>query len=298
MGWKDIPPDLRDELLGRKVLGIPVENLAREVGMRPGTLDRRLREWANKDRHIARPKMKFKKWTDPPVFHGNAAITGDYHMPYVDYDFAETLLDMSKNLLGRPRRLIIAGDLFSFDSLSSHPQLNGYKIPLRREFDSTKDLLDDMDDVYDEIDVLLGNHERRLIYQLLGEMGSKELEALIGNSKVRFYEYSHCIMVTATGEWRATHQRNYSRNSQTVGVKLAHKFGQHVITHHQHKVSKGFDTSGKYVVIDNGCMADPDYLDWANAIDSTAPAMTQSFVILKDGAGLLFANNPAFSYYG
>jgi len=297
MGWKNVAYGMRDTLLAQKIAGIPVEELAARIGMRPTTLDRRLREWAsiNEDDRLRRPKQEPVRWDSPPSFSGNAVVTGDYHLPYLDYDFGEKMLDTSAKLLKSPRRLIIAGDLFNMAALSFYMAANPYRPSFRTELDAAANFLEDALSVFDSIEALLGNHELRFVYRMLGQMGHEELEKIVGVDRVRFHEYSHCLVDTDTGIWRVTHQRNYSINSQTVGKKLAHKFRQHIITHHQHKVSKGFDDSGQSVIIDNGCMADPVYLDYVNQTDNTAPVMTQSFVVLRNGTGLLFANNDAFS---
>ena len=298
MGWKDLPFELRDKLLARKIAGEPVEKIAEGVGIRPTTLDRRLRDWAkvNGTSKLSKPKGSFVRWDQPPRFDGDATIAGDFHLPYLDHDFAELMLETSVALLPKPRRLIIAGDLFNMDAFSAFVAM-GEKPSFREELEAAARFLRDAQKVYDEIEVLLGNHEFRFVYKLIGEVGGKELGKLVGVDGINFYEYSHCVLSSVTGEWRITHQRNYSTNSQTVGKKLAHKFRQHVITHHQHKVSKGFDDSGNSVIIDNGCLADPAMLDYANSIDNTSPVMTQSFVIVRDGVGNLFANNTAFTDY-
>lgn len=297
-GWKDIDPEARTKLLERKRAREAVENLAEEVGMRPTTLDRRLREWATHlggDKKMLRKhKILQKRWDSPPVFDGNAVITGDYHMPFVDYDFTEVMMNMAYRTLDKPRRLVIAGDLFNMDAFSVLPRMN-YYTSFRTELNSASVLLDDMLDVFDEIFILLGNHERRFIYMTFNELSTRELEALIGIGAVKLCEYSHAIVRTELGDWRVTHQKNYSVKAQSVGVKLAHKFQQHVITHHQHIVSKGFDTSGNFVVIDNGCMADPAYFDYAYSVDNTRPVMKQSFTIIRNGSGILVANDEAFN---
>ena len=208
------------------------------------------------------------------------------------------MLETSGILLPRPRRLIIAGDLFNLDAFSSYLATNPNTTSFRTELNAAAKFLEDALEVFSRIEVLLGNHELRFIYRLLGQVGHDELGKLVGVEGVNFHEFSHCVLGTTTGEWRITHQRNYSINSQTVGKKLAHKFRQHIITHHQHKVSKGFDDSGRSIIIDNGCMADPGYFDYVNQTDNTAPMMTQSFVIVRNGVGNLFVNNEAFTDYG
>jgi len=298
MGWKDLAYDARDKMLAQKIAGVPVEDLAKKIGMRPTTLDRRLREWAtiNETAGIRRPKQKQVKWNTPPRFKGDAVIAGDFHMPFMDYDFAEIMLDTAMVLLPEPRRLIVAGDLFNMSAFSSFIATNPYQPSFRSELNVVVSFLEDALRVFDSIDVLLGNHELRFVYRL-GQLGHEELEKAVGVDSVKFHEYAYCVIETQTGEWRITHQRNYSTSAQSVGRKLAHKYRQHIITHHQHKVSKGFDDSGMSIVIDNGCMADPEKLDYVSQVDNTLPIMTQSFVVLRGGVANLFVNNTAFTDY-
>jgi hypothetical protein len=302
MKWNDIPAKVRDQLLKRRDAGELIENLAAEVDMRPSTLGRRLRGYnAHKngtETMIKRPATKRRKWDDPPVFRGDAAVTGDLQLPYLDYDFAERMLVTSSIMLPKPRRLIIAGDLFNMDAYSPFPPAHTLRATWQEEIASARNFLVSAKEVFDEVDVLIGNHERRLLYLSRGELSSQDLGLLVDVKGVNFYIYSWCVLDTLTGEWRITHQHNYSINAQTVGVKLAHKFRQHVITHHQHRVSKGHDSSGKSVVIDNGCLADPAMLDFTTIVDNTRPVMTQGFVVVRDGAGSLFTNDLAFTDWG
>jgi len=299
MSWKNIGEDKRIELLYRYRNGEKSEALALEVGMRPGTLARRLRELAagieNTD-IIPRPRRMPMTWNKPPVFKGDSVVTGDYHLPYLDYDFADRMLVTAEAELQAPRRLIICGDLFNMDAFSPFPPTHTGRTSFKNELASARNFLKAAQGVFDYIEILLGNHELRIFIRTLGALTDQELRMLVGESDgINFYPYGYCLQETETGTWRITHQKNYSINAQTVGKKLASKFRQHVITHHQHKVSKGFDDSGESVVIDNGCMADPDMLAYTTTFDSTAPAMKQSFVVLKDGVGNLYANDVAFT---
>lgn len=299
MNWKDIPASERSKLLSAKLEGVPVEELASKIGIRPGTLDRRLRELAasvrEPDTKTRRPAKKRKDWSQHPQFYGSAMITGDFHMPYVDYEFAERMLESARILLPRPRRLIIAGDLFNMDAFSPFPPSHTYRSTWKDEIASARHLLEDMTEVFDEIHILLGNHERRLLYRVTGELDATDLRVLLGVGGVEMYDESFCVVESTGVEWRVTHQKNYSINAQTVGMKLAHKYRQNIITHHQHKVSKGYDTSGECVIIDNGCMADPVLLDYVNAVDNTSPVMKQSFTIVNDGAATVFGNDEKFT---
>ena len=298
MIWTDVQPSKRAELLQRRDAGELVEDLAAEIGMRPSTLSRRLRglsaKMNPKPQKIGRPKSEYK-WNKPPVFKGNATVTGDLHMPYLDYDLAENLLRASEIILPEPRRLIIAGDLFNMDAFSPFPPTNVRRATFKEEVASAKNFLNAARNVFDTVEVLVGNHERRLIYITRGELSSSDLGLVVNVDDVNFHVYSWGILETESGPWRITHQKNYSRNAQSVGVKLAHKYRQHIITHHQHRISKGYDDSGKSVVIDNGCLADPEKLDYVNLVDSTTPVMNRGFTIVRNGSGTLFGKGDEFT---
>ena len=295
MGWKNIPAEQRVVLLERRNAGEDVLDLAKEVGMRPGTLARRRRELAAgmSGARLRRPKSPRVRYDAPEVLEGDAVVTGDFQLPYLDYEFAEYMLEIARGSELSPPRLVICGDFFNMDAFSPFPPVNTYRATFKHEVECALSFLVDALVVFDSIDVFVGNHERRIYYRTLGQLNAESLRNLVGVKKVRFHDYSHCILSTRTGEWRLTHQRNFSRNALSVGVKLAHKFRQHIVTHHQHRVGIGFDDSGQNVVVDNGCMADPAMLDYAQVDDSTTPAMNQGFCVIKDGVVQLYANHPA-----
>jgi hypothetical protein len=56
---------------------------------------------------------------------------------------------------------------------------------------------------------------------------------------------------------------------------------------HDHQVGYARDVSGKYTVVHSGCMADPRRMEYVQTADSTAPAMSQGFVILTPGGQLI-----------
>lgn len=294
MSWKDLTSEDRAELLKLRNKGVPIAELSGRCGINILTLDRRLRELAassrKKEMIIPRPSAKYQVWDEPPVFSGDATIIGDLHLPYLDYQFADEMLVESRDTLVPPRRLIICGDLFNLDSFSSFAPVSPSTTSLRHEIASGRNFLKAALGIFDRVEITLGNHDRRILYRTLGQVSDVELRSLIGYDSVNFYLYGHAILQTKRGEWRCTHQASYSTNSQSVGVKLAHKFSQHVITHHQHKVSVGFDSSGTRVVIDNGMMADPKLIDYANVVDNTLPAFKQSYVIIRDGKAKLYTN--------
>lgn len=300
--WSDVSDKKRMELLKMRLLGMSAETLADEVGMKPSTLARRLREMAaelrGKNELVKDPGINFKDWSKGPVMESDySVITGDLQMPFLDYELANRMLDTADRLLPEGKAsLFIAGDMMNMDVFSKYPAMHASTPSFETEIKYTKLFIKDAKKVFgNRIFVLIGNHERRLIFRMLGHFSSKHLAGIIGENDVSFYDHSWAVLLSGGQEWRITHQKNYSINVQTVGVKLAHKFHQNIMTHHQHRMSMGYDTSGKFVVVDNGCLADPNFLDYANMVDSTSPAMNQGFSVVRKGAVTLCAKDGVFT---
>ena len=303
MSWKDIKEDERLDLLTRKVWGVPVHALADEVGMKPVTLGRRLRELAEEVEYeeslVTVPALKMKNWKEGPILQADyVMVIGDTQMPFIDYGLANKMLVMARTHMPKSERhLVVAGDFVNMDVFSAFPALHASTPSFKSEITTAGLFLEDARKVFDEenMHVLTGNHERRMLFRLLGHIGTTELGKMIGVDGVKYYEHSWMVVESGGKEWRLTHQRNYSINSQTVGKKLANKYKQNIITHHQHRMSIGYDDSGTLVIVDNGCMCNPDLLDYANLVDSTAPAMTPGFTMLREGAATLCSNDDVFT---
>lgn len=301
--WNDLSSHARMGLLSERDMGVPVHELAESVSMKPQTLARRLRELAEEiryedEQYTTKIIGGFTNWAKGPVFKKDSSvIIGDVQMPYIDYDLADRMLTVATKLLPKGQRsLIIAGDLFTMDMFSKYVPTHNQGPTFETELKFARQFIKDCAKVFDDgIHFVMGNHDRRLQLKAFGQVSAKNLGELIAGNSLVMHDHSWIVMVSGGQEWRITHQRNYSINAQTVGVKLAHKFGQNIMTHHQHRMSMGYDTSGKFVVVDNGCLADPDYLDYANIDDTTSPAMNQGFSIIRNGAVTLFSKDGVFT---
>ena len=304
MKWSELDSKTKEDLAARRAAGVPIELLAAEVDMKSSTLGRRLREWNAeyrvKDGVITVPSSKFITWANGPVLKTECAIiTGDLQLPYMDYSLAAKLLSVGKSMRDRhvyEPHLIIAGDMFNMDVFSKYPALHQNIPSFKTEMESGKMFLADAKKVFgnDNIHILMGNHERRLFFRLLGHFSAEDIKNLLNAKGTKFYDHSWIVLNSGGKQWRLTHQANYSIVNQTVGVKLAHKFKMNIMTHHQHRMSKGYDTSGEYVVVDNGCLANPVLLDYSNIVDSTSPAMNRGFAMIREGACTMFSSDDVF----
>jgi hypothetical protein len=235
-----------------------------------------------------------------PVFDGyweleldRCIVVGDVHVPTTDWQFAARVAQVAR--AHDVDTLCIIGDLFNFDAMSDYKSLVP-GIPLYRELAAGREMIAEWLRTFDQIYMVVGNHEHRLMKKTDLALGYEELRSLITTSdRFKMSPYSHMVVVSGGQTWRLTHQRNYSKNKQKVAQLLAQKYQCNVITHHQHHVSIGMDDFGRYAVVDNGGLHASESMAYVQLVDSTSPNMTQSFVLLQDGTAHLLTPYPAMT---
>jgi len=226
---------------------------------------------------------------------GDWMICGDPHCPFVDWQMAEQVAARASNY--SIRKLLIGGDVFDMQAMSVYSAI----VPRARigaQEAAAEYLIQSWSEQFDEIDMILGNHDCRLLRLLNGAMPDSTFEdifmSLMGNpDKVRISTYAYAIIESEHGDWRVTHPRNYSRVPLSMARQLAHKYHQHIVSFHEHHDAEGFDTSGDYVVRNVGCLADPEKFAYVQLVDSTAPKMMQSFGMIKNGKWRGWHKHPA-----
>lgn len=227
---------------------------------------------------------------------GDAIVTGDFHFPFCNWEYVNRVVPIAR-LFG-VKRLLIVGDLMDMQSLSYWPKKD---IPVRweKELQETEYVIDYYCDYFEEIIDTVGNHLRnRALRRLEGQLDVERFKRLFTqDQRVRVSPYPFLELHTVRGKWHITHQKNARKNPLSTARDLCHKYRCHIITHHQHRMAMGFDESGKYVLIDNGSMADERKMDWQMMEDTTRAFDTHGFVVIKDGAPYIFGDMTDFSYW-
>lgn len=221
---------------------------------------------------------------------GDFMLVGDVHVPSTRWDLAALVGDVAKKYLRKPRRLIIAGDLFNFDKFSMFPHIT-MPPTWAQERDSARELLSVWAKTFDEIYYFSGNHERRLQKIMLAvfEDATDMMSLLVNNpKKYKFSNFSYCFL----DDWLIVHPRNYSRNQLTVANKLSAKYRMNVMSFHEHHTALGFDDSGTNMIINVGSLVDPTKVAYMHLDISTAPMNTNSFVMYRNGIPTLFGPPP------
>lgn len=216
---------------------------------------------------------------------GDWALVGDLHCPYVDWELALEMTEHARRK--RVRQLLICGDVFDFQSLSSYPVVHPPPTP-ELETSVARAVMGLWGEWFSVIKVLTGNHDLRLFRALQGQVEDESVLALLMQRldierNAEWSVYGYCVIETPTGIWRVTHPKNYSRLPLSTAQKLADKHRQHIIMFHGHMTAVGLSASGQHVIASVGCMADPGKLPWVQLVDNTTPAMTQSYALLLDG---------------
>lgn len=228
----------------------------------------------------------------PKVFSGDMLITGDWHIPFTDFDFANLAILVGKKHLKKPRKLCIAGDWIDLSNFSAYVDV--VEMPTwAQERDCAREVLKGLLSVFDEIHILMGNHERRLQKFTQGAFEESDILSLITTSdKVRMGNRGWCILNSLDESYRITHPKNYSINQLIVADQLALKYDQHIISFHEHHLGIGWDRYGRHLIVNGGGMVDPKKLAYVVIDDNKSAGMKNGFVLVKNGTPYLFGKSP------
>lgn len=219
----------------------------------------------------------------PWRFEGDAIIAGDIHLNTTKMDLFERLLQIAKEHLKPPRRFVIAGDLFNADAFSSYPAITPYP-SFPKELRAGRHFIDMALQVMGEINVILGNHDRRIQKSTANAIAPEDLMRIISHDpRVKVSQWGHCVLTTVRGDYRITHGSEYSVNQLTVADQLAQKYGQHIISWHEHHTAVGLDRFKKYIIVNGGGLFDSDSMAYTQLDDNKKPRMANGFVLVKRG---------------
>lgn len=214
-------------------------------------------------------------------------VVGDVQLPTTDYDFATLPAVIARKHLKKPRRIIISGDLYNMDAWSKYPSI----IPLPSwvdERESARNLLTLYAQVFEEIYILSGNHERRILENAHGLEINDVLAASLPSGKVKATPLDRCVVHTSQGTYTVIHGANYSRKSLNNADEMAQKLQTHVIMHHEHHAAIGVDRYNRYTIINNGGLFDQRKMAYVQLKTNTCANMSNGFTMVKGGYPYLF----------
>lgn len=273
--------------------GIEYKVIAASLGVSIGLVQGRIFRYEQSKRKkgvVSNPKLFDIDIGTPLAIEGDAMIVGDIHVPTTDYDFAQLVGAVAKK--NKIKKLILAGDFFSMDIFSSYPAITKLST-WQHEKEASRQLMDEWEKIFDSIDILMGNHDRRLQKWTGGQLNDTDIFAhLLTSSKVRSSNWGWCTLTSGGKVWRITHPKNYSINQLTVADTLANKFQMNIISHHEHHLAIGWDRFKRFVLINNGGLFDLDKLAYVVLDDSKHASMAKGFTMIKNGYPYVYGESP------
>lgn len=212
----------------------------------------------------------------------NYMISCDEHAPYHSEVMINRKLAMADKF--KITNNIQVGDTLDFDFIKKHPLLDGEtRKTLDEEFleaaPSIKALL-----YFKKNWLIRGNHEYRVSRYTNSLIQAKHLYKIFGEAKWKAdFIYSDYDKLNIGKKWLLLHPKSYSQISTSVGRRMAEKFHRNIINTHGHQVGSTYDRSGKFLVVDLGCMLDKRKIGYINLQTTTHPMWKNGFGMIYNG---------------
>lgn len=218
-------------------------------------------------------------------------VTADWHIPITNMVLVNEMIEKAREL--KINRLLIAGDWFNFDALSSYDPKQD-EAGMEREVQTSKMVMRVLNENFEHIYFTWGNHDARLhralgwrmqfasamrlMFEDLGAQFQKKLT--ISNLDHFLIEFSEAA--EHRQRWRVCHPATYSRVPLSTPRTLAAKYNSNVICAHAHHAAVGFATDGIKTVAEIGGLFNQNATAYLQR-STTYPTWTPGYGWFKDG---------------
>ena len=250
----------------------------------------------NKTFVVTVPNPELKHLTQHLKIHSDSiVVTGDVHLPFHCPDTLAKMIEFAGYFGSRD--IVIVGDLMELDVfkrfLDIHPDIKragGWEY----EKQKTREFFELIDQYFDRVYILLGNHELRM-WKKLQAAGSQTdvLEIVLSDKWEEKVKVSVYPFAWINDSWIVVHPKSYSRIQSRNPYFLASKYlielvargkspnGVYgLIDFHSHLGGEGTDISGKFQVANGMGLFDPKLSEWHVKQVDTFPEWRKGFMIL------------------
>jgi biotin operon repressor len=133
---------------------------------------------------------------------------------------------------------------------------------------------------FKKVDVILGNHDGRLLRQLNSPLYPTEITRLIERQDWRIAPYYFGYLISNGEKFIIEHPKSAAI---ITAEKLASKFQCHAIVCHSHMLQYTFDISGRFYAITTGCCADEYLFAYASQRHTNVKAHHLGATIVREG---------------
>jgi len=213
----------------------------------------------------------------------NVIIAGDWHIPFVNKDVLNRMLDVQNE--ERVPTIIINGDFLDMNNIMAMAHgTQQADDTFATEIKYATTYLKNLSETFDNIYISTGNHELAWIRLTKGLSTPTMLFDMCHKpDNVTIIESDYLNLHSGDESFRVCHPKNYSKLALSVPRMLAEKYQTHIIAGHSHRVATGYDTSGKFQLVENGGLFDSRYMKYVANTTTTNPTQHSGFVWVVDG---------------
>lgn len=244
---------------------------------------------------------RYSVMLDSPIVLQDTAVmvTADWHIPLYSPELVNLMLHDAKKQ--KINTLIIAGDFFNFDALSTYfPKQDSAKLTF--EYEEGLAVMSCLLAHFKDIVYLWGNHDFRLCKALGHAMHFSDAMRLVFGAlgeklvdKIRFSNLDHvwCNYNNNKDRFRICHPNSYNRVPLSSARTLCTKYNSHSITAHSHHCAVGFSTDGLLIAAELGGLFDVSKTEYLQR-SSTNPVWQQGYGWIAEN-GLFTLKSPKWS---
>jgi hypothetical protein len=185
--------------------------------------------------------------------------------------------------------LIIGGDLFNADELSTHPH-NEKFTPFHKEMETVGSILAYLGNLpfLDTIVITSGNHDERITRKLNSYLSYQMvIHAALNGKRVTAdiiaTDLDYCYV---NQSWVIGHLSNYSKVGGKIALDLARKHNRHAGVFHDHQ--QGIMADHRFIGVSIGAMLQKDAFFYKERRLNSYSDFQNGFLIVDDGMPILY----------
>lgn len=269
--------DKKFAALKLRMQGMTNEGVAKQLDVS----ERTIRRWLSN-----KQKSHFEAKDNPWKLIGDFVVCGDIHIDTVSWEMIREMVVWAKKF--EVKKLIIAGDLFSFSGLQNKYPKVYTTASVPDEIEMARKVFEYLFGWFSEIYWFIGNHDERFMSWFGAGINMENLASMFcpDGKRSRLFTNDCNFAWVFNGpkkkRWLVMHAYEYGK-PLAVSARFSARYDCSVIQHHQHLAAEGLSENGRHTIIDNGCMCDQRLTKYATKRISSLPSFQKGFVILVGG---------------
>jgi hypothetical protein len=311
---------VNENIVAMKRRGMTFAEISKEIHMPVGTI--KTHYYLSTGQPTARvPESPYPRYDDPPEIEGDALIIPDAEIPFHHAEFLNRVLDLADkwgikkaiwagdavhfdSLSGWEPNWTVKGnsgltetdEKRLLDIAMSLPKNHQQKMieaitdiggfveerGFSGEMLYARKTLAAVNECFDDITWLLGNHESRLMRTINSPLEPNELLNLMNleNGRWQIAPYYYCWLNSDGIRYRICHPKSAGKGA---AEQLASKFLTNILMGHSHLLRHDWDKSGQFYAIQMGHCVDEKLLAYASQRDTVRDSHKLGAVIIREG---------------